>query len=240
MYTYDEFIKLLCEHFNVFSLINNKRIDKEKINIDNLTEKFEIVTMDRNVSITTSNIQELVTPSEARAIPEFLEDIDLIFGEEERYNFNITVSDGDVFIKQLVADSLSINSSDGDVYLENCILGSLSIEMDDGDTQLKNVVCDYLNISSEDGDIKLSNVASSEELRLITEDGNITGKDIAAKTFVAVTNDGDIEVEKIVYDNESIHTSDGDIKIKVGNKCQTNHIYSSDGDIKIKYFKKKK
>lgn len=85
---------MYSEHFHLLSLINNK-------SIDNLTEKFEIVAIDRSVFITTSNIPELVTPLESRIVSVFHGDIDLIFGEEEKYNFDIAVSDGDVKIKCL-------------------------------------------------------------------------------------------------------------------------------------------
>lgn len=258
-----ELIKLLSEQksktlrlVREVNNLNNKEIKNENSNYSLGKLKFKAVYGD--IFITTSDIQELITPING-GITEVYGDLKLVLDEGKKHDLEIAVLDGNIIISKLVASSLSINVFDGDVFLEDCFLESLTVNINDGNIQLKNVVCGDFNISAndgdiqlkkvlckngksltEDGDIKLSNVAASEELRLITEDGDISGKDIAAKTFIATSDDGDIILERVVYENEAIHSLDGDIKIKIDKECQTNHIYSSDGYVKIKYFKKKK
>lgn len=254
----DSLFELIREYFKEYDKFSQKGFKEKKA-----VENFDISAFGGDITILTSDNEDEITHVKGnRVVAENVyDDIKLVFGDDERYNFSVQSSSGDITIKKLIANQLFVKSATGDVNLENCQIDQLAISSGHCDVHLKNVVAKKLlvnvagkgevkakNVLSNDscieidmGEIILNNVAASDLLKtIIYLKGGIDGEDIAAKMVDIRTANGDIKLERTVFDDSIIISSDGDVKLETNKDCPVDDVYTESGDIKVKYFKKKK
>lgn len=154
-------------------------------------------------------------------------------------NIKIKLSTGDIYIKNISANTMNLTVSTGKVVAKevNC-KGNVNVKVSTGDTELSGVTCKNIISSGNTGDIYLKNVVAEEklsikrstgdvifkksdanELFVKTDTGDVKGSLLTEKVFIAKTDTGRVDLPKTVTGGRcEITTDTGDISITVEKK----------------------
>jgi DUF4097 and DUF4098 domain-containing protein YvlB len=131
----------------------------------------------------------------------------------ERFNVDISTSDGDIMVGNLQGD-VQLKSSDGDIQLGQVQGGEIRIQTADGDVLTDEFTATSAVIRTADGDIDLSSV--SGDLNASTADGDIQLRLREAGDVSLRTGDGDITIfaptdlaAQIDFDGEDLNVAQG-------------------------------
>lgn len=133
-------------------------------------------------------------------------------------------TDGDVSLKNIKANNAVLNTDDGNLSVSDSYFnkGESQIVSSDGDIKLKNVGFDSLYCDTSDGNTVFNNLVANKNLKVQSEDGDISGKLVNDKNvrIFAKSDDGSTNVyqpnnylNSKNIKNYDFYTSDGDINI---------------------------
>lgn len=138
-----------------------------------------------------------------------------VYLPEDVYNeVKLTVTSGDISVKDLECDELSICTVSGDIKAENCRIGDdLSIDGTSGEIRLKNVEAKDLKSSTVSGSIDAESVKTGTT-EIDTTSGDITLDGFECEDTEIDTTSGDVRVYVIGEYNVSVDTVSGDTDIE--------------------------
>lgn len=166
-------------------------------------------------------------------------------------NFSASCSSGDIVLKDVTAENISISVSSGDVTLEKAE-GNLSVDASSGDIKIQKVV-GQSSVVATSGDIKILGLSGSGSIESSSGDADLTLDELTGDIemvassgeislrlpetmsfhFKADVSSGDIKTffdDKLTYDNRKKHAS-GD----VGANAEYNvNMQASSGDITVR------
>ncbi len=151
---------------------------------------------------------------------------------------DISISTGDIMVKNMSADKLNLSLSTGDIFVFDVICnGGVKANLSTGDIKLSNVMCrDFISKGST-SDIFMDNVIAAEKLSVERSTGDVVLDKSDAKEIFIKTGTGDVTGSLL---NEKVfitETSTGEVNVPktiTGGKCE---IVTSTGDIIIKILK---
>lgn len=149
---------------------------------------------------------------------------------------DISVSTGDIVLRNLTTDNLKLSVSTGNVNVTsvNCE-EKVNVKVQTGETKFDRIRCNSLYTTGSTGDINLSNVIVTEllsvergtgdvkfegcdagEIIIKTSTGDVVGNLLSGKVFFAETNTGKVDVPKTVTGGKcEINTGTGNIKVEI-------------------------
>lgn len=129
-------------------------------------------------------------------------------------NVDISLSTGDVNIKNISVGTLNLSVTTGDAYLTDIVCGNIISSGSTGDITLNNVLStEKISVERSTGDVKF-NDSDAAEIYVKTNTGDVTGNLLSSKVFVTDTNIGSIDVPETDNGGKcEIITNTGDIKI---------------------------
>ncbi|MFS0784350.1 DUF4097 family beta strand repeat-containing protein [Bacillus sp. 1P06AnD] len=125
----------------------------------------------------------------------------------------IQTASGDVKLKQLTVEKVSLTSTNGDTTLNKVHCGHLTIKSQHGDIALQNSSMDDSSIHAHHGDLSLNDLTlSSSEAKVVY--GDIDVSDVTAKEVVLATTHGDIEINDVTCAVIKCNSRHGDISLR--------------------------
>ncbi len=149
---------------------------------------------------------------------------------------DISLSTGDIRVKNISAGKIRLSSSTGNIIVSDVTCtGDMKASVTTGDVKITDVTCQNLISTGSTGDISLKSVIASgkftvkrstgnvrikesdaENLEINTDTGNITGSLISSKVFIAHSDTGDTYTPETTSGGKcKITTDTGNIKITV-------------------------
>ena len=131
-------------------------------------------------------------------------------------SIDITVTTGDINLKNVSAGSIEIKVSTGDTALTDVTAGSFKSTGGTGDINLSGVtVSGKLSIERSTGDVEF-NKCDAAEILVVTDTGDVEGSLLSEKIFFTKTDTGKISVPKTTSGGKcDITTDTGNIKITI-------------------------
>lgn len=178
---------------------------------------------------------------------KILEDCDLSLGDGDLSiaglqckNTDISLSCGDLTIKDAEFGNSTISTDDGDMNISDLVCKELKVCSESGDIQFKESELDHAVVTLNDGDLQAKEITLSGEVTIRDETGDVDislAADSAKNTEIeARTECGDIVVSKSLdgtkYSDDYDDTSEYQRNIK--NAAGYLNIKCEDGDISIK------
>ena len=143
---------------------------------------------------------------------------------------------GNIRIKDVTADEISLSSQVGDISLDGIIDGNVMVEtFCDGDVSFKGstVYGGSLVVSTDDGDINLWTEVQVDECFLSTRNGNITAKEqLATHTTIFVSETG-LVTANVFGGSIDANLNHGDAYIFVSALSDDSEINVSKGDVQV-------
>ena len=147
---------------------------------------------------------------------------------------NIKADTGDIFVKNIHADSMNLNVTTGKITAVNIICEEdIQIAVTTGKTQLHNIICKNIFSTGNTGDITLEHVVAKDFLSAKRTTGSIRLNSCDAAKLYIKTTTGDVTGSLLTGKIFVTHTSTGDVDIPpttIGGTCE---IYTTTGDIKM-------
>ncbi len=146
------------------------------------------------------------------------------------------VSSGEITVKDVTCEKAALKASSGDVEVERLrAAGGVTAETQSGEVEMTEVACDTLFVSVASGDIDLEGVISQGETKMRSASGNISfygcdaasydiqaasgnvkGKILTSKIFVAETGSGSIRVPDTTEGGVCrVETGSGNIRLEL-------------------------
>ena len=156
--------------------------------------------------------------------------------EKEYASLRVENKTGDIQIRNLRAETLTVTTTTGKILLENVTCGGdITTNFLTGSTHFKNVTCGSLTAEGGTGSVTLESTlvrgkvtvetntgavkllaSDAEALEVKTNTGNVTGDLLSPKIFISKTNTGDIEAPETTTGGVcKITTNTGNIKITI-------------------------
>lgn len=147
---------------------------------------------------------------------------------------NITTNTGNVTIRDMNADTISVSTSTGTCAITTVsVQQKLSVSTSTGDIQLMSVACGSLRTETSTGDVTLSTTVVSGDALLKSNTGDVEFEAFDAANITITTDTGDVEgtlrSDKIFL----VTTDTGDVDVprtSSGGRCE---ITTDTGDIEI-------
>ncbi len=127
---------------------------------------------------------------------------------------SVTASTADIQVENLSANVCELSLSTGDMNLTDIQSKNIKATASTGDIRLKHVVAvQAFSAQTGTGDIFLEG-CDAEQLKIKTSTGDVVGRLLSPKVFVAQTNTGDVTVPQSTEGGLcEIYTNTGDINI---------------------------
>lgn len=148
--------------------------------------------------------------------------------------FSLVNKFGDIRLDEIIVDKIDIHSNDGDITIKDLQSNELTIENGFGDITGSKVKIAKLQVEMNDGDAMFNEIeAASTDFN--NKFGDITFREFTSQELTMKSNDGDIEIQGKLLGKSVIHSSFGDIDLKLANKESelSYNIRNDFGDISI-------
>lgn len=152
-------------------------------------------------------------------------------------NIKIEVKSGDVFLRGIRAEKMSVFTASGDVSVKKSESRNLEIQTASGDVELKKVNTEMLGIRTVSGDVRYEDVLANEFFCKTTS-GDVGGKRIESRSAFVKTVSGEAALNLSCYDETFkayAKSVSGSIKIKGGYRVEDKDFFNEDmeNDIKV-------
>lgn len=157
---------------------------------------------------------------------------------DTEFNFDkidVTMSTGDIALKNFSADEITLTSKTGDIKVSDVVCsGNITANLTTGEVVFDKATCKSLYTNGNTGDLTLKNVIASEkfeierttgdvnmdkcdasEIAIRVSTGDVNGTLLSGKDFVVKSNTGDIDVPESAGGKCSIKSKTGNIKIEI-------------------------
>lgn len=141
---------------------------------------------------------------------------------------------GDIRLDEMIVDKMEILSNDGDVSIKDLQSNELTIQNEFGDITGSNVKAVDLQVEMKDGDALFDSIVATTTV-FNNKFGDITFRDFTSQGLTVKSNDGDIDIQGSLFGKSFINSSFGDINLKLSNKESelSYNIRSDFGDISV-------
>ena len=156
--------------------------------------------------------------------------------EKEYASLRVENKTGDIQVRELCAETLTVTTTTGKILLENVTCGGdITTDFLTGGTHFKNVTCESLTAEGGTGGVTLESTrargkvtvktntgavkllaSDAETLEIKTNTGDVTGDLLSPKIFIPKTNTGDTTLPETTTGGVcKITTNTGNIKITI-------------------------
>ena len=151
-------------------------------------------------------------------------------------NIDIEAASGDVIVKGVNADALTVATSSGDIKLDSVSSKDTRISANSGDVSLGDVVMDNIDLKTSSGNITSGSI-KAKRINGRASSGDVMIRDCDASEINVVTTSGDVSIgigSEMKYEYNT-KTSSGDVNVPdsvegADGKC---NIETSSGDIDV-------
>ena len=149
-------------------------------------------------------------------------------------NFTIEANDGDMVLKGINSDVLTVTNSYGDIIAEDLKGEQTKFKTNDGDLSLKRLNTKTFNVSNDYGDSSLEDITSTDTI-VSMSDGDINLKNVDTTNLQVSNEYGDMNGQSIAAQKLNIALTDGNVTL---NTVNTNNaiINNQYGDILLSQF----
>jgi len=163
-------------------------------------------------------------------------------------DFTIEANDGDIVLKGINSDKLTITNrygdiivedmkgrqtkfltNDGDLSLKGLNVTTLNVTNNYGDTDTEDITSNETTISKENGDLTIKNIHTTN-LQVSNQYGDMSGQSIVAETLNLTLIDGDMTLNTVNSNNAVINNQYGDILFRQF-ESQALDVQNDSGDI---------
>lgn len=150
-------------------------------------------------------------------------------------NFAVSLSTGNINIKNVTSDNVTITSSTGNQTLENMhVFNKFTVKASTGRLNLNNISCSSdVTLETSTGKIDLDNLITSKHLSVKASTGDVTFKNIDANTIKIETDTGDVSGNILTDKLFRVDTHTGHKNYPTETRGELCEIYTHTGNIDV-------